>query len=147
MNENIRLLIVDSHQQVRRELAAKLFRRLNPQVVGWADAKDAALRLLSETQAHVVLLDAQIVDSFAICQALVEQQPATKIVVLTSYADEQEKQKAYQSGASAYLLKTIPSEELLSCIEALYAQPTESPTAVRTGLAEAHRKESVAEHK
>ena len=126
MKESIRLLIVDDHEQVRRELATKLFRHLNLQVVGWADRGDAALRLVAELQANVVLLDAQMAEGLAICRAIMKQQPETKVVVLTSYADERERQEAHRAGAAAYLLKDIPSEELLRRVETLRTQQPEA---------------------
>ncbi len=121
MGESIRLLIVDDHDQVRRELAARLSRRLNLQVVGQASQAEEAMRLTAELQPDVILLDSQMSQGLAICRKIVEKHPAARILVLGSFADEGERQAAYAAGAAGYMPKDIPSGELMRGIEALHA--------------------------
>jgi two-component system response regulator DevR len=114
----IRIIIADDHEVVRIGLAALLARQEGFQVVGeaasGAEAVDAARRLRPD----VVVMDCRMPGGSGpdACRAIVASLPATRVIMLTSYADEEALFQAIQAGASGYVLKQIGSTELVDAI-------------------------------
>lgn len=117
----IRLVIVDDHEVVRVGLASLL--RDHPEFSVDAMAATAA-GALDEVRAHrpdVVILDLRLPDrpGLEIIPELRRTVPAAKIVVLTSYGEDQAMIAAVAAGVDAFLTKTVDSEALLSAIRAV----------------------------
>jgi two-component system NarL family response regulator len=68
--------------------------------------------------------------------AIREKAPAARVIVLTTYDDDEDIQRALRSGAKAYLLKDAPRDELLGCIHAVHEGRTLIPPAIAAKLAE-----------
>jgi DNA-binding NarL/FixJ family response regulator len=114
----IRVLLVDDHEIVRSGLKMVLSRFPDIDVVGEAatpqETIEAALRLTPS----VVLLDLRLKEGSGldVCHTLRTQLPATSILILTAYADEDTIMRAVNAGADGYVLKEINSQNLVLAI-------------------------------
>jgi DNA-binding NarL/FixJ family response regulator len=118
MTENIRLLIVDDHPVVRNGLRSMLAMHPNFEVVGEASTGLEAVELNTKLRPDVVLMDLNMpeMDGVAALAKIKEQQPDANILVLTSYGSDADITKALESGATGYLLKDAPRQELFEAI-------------------------------
>lgn len=121
MANGTRLLIIDDHEKVRRELVSKLQKTPDLYIVAESGEAKEAVRLASELQPDVVLLDVKMADKEGLqtCRRIAQVAPKAHILVLTSYPDEDERSEAYQAGAQGYVLKDIDSEGLIRRIRAV----------------------------
>ena len=115
------LLVVDDHEVVRQGLVALLDRREHFQVVAEAgtvaEAVDAARRFHSD----LVIMDVRLPDGSGVeaCRQIREELPETRVVMLTSYPDEDAVFSAIVAGASGYLLKQVRARDLVAGLEAV----------------------------
>jgi DNA-binding NarL/FixJ family response regulator len=117
----IRLLIVDDHAVVRAGLRTVLHNYHHITVVGEAGTHAAALRAVTRLRPDVVLLDVRLPDGSGVetCRAIRARHPATRVLFLTSYADEATALAAALAGAQGYLLKDIDARSLSRAIRAV----------------------------
>jgi two-component system, NarL family, response regulator DevR len=115
----MRLLVVDDHEVVRQGLVALLDRREAFQVVAEAGTVAEALDQARRHQPDIVIMDVRLPDGSGIeaCRAIRAEFPSTRIVMLTSYPDEEAVLSAIVAGASGYLLKQIRGRDLVSALE------------------------------
>ena len=129
----VRLLVVDDHTLFRRGLVALLAADVTLHVVGEAADAAEAVRKAQALQPDLVLLDNHLPGATGV-QAipdLKEAAPAARIVLLTVSEDADDLQAALQSGANAYLLKTIEGEVLADAIHrVMRGEPVISPELV-----------------
>ncbi len=116
----IRVLLVDDHEVVRLGLMTLINDQPNMQVVGEAGTTGEAERAVERLRPDVVLMDIRIPGGGGIeaTQRITTRFPATKIVMLTSYADDELVVRAIRAGAVGYVLKQVGNEELLRAIAA-----------------------------
>lgn len=117
----VRVLIVDDHPIVRAGLEAYLRAHPDLEVVGEAATAGDAVRLARATRPDVVLLDLRLPDQGGVA-ALVELralEPRPRVVLLTSFLDDQAVREAMRSGASGYLLKHAGPGTLVASIRAV----------------------------
>jgi two-component system response regulator DevR len=114
----IRLLIVDDHKVVRLGLRTLLQRYDRIQVVGEAATVAAALEETIRLQPEVVLMDVRLPDGngFEACREIRRVFPETRVLFLTSFADEQVVLESIDAGGDGYLLKEIDEENLVRAI-------------------------------
>lgn len=130
----IRILIVDDHAIVREGLQTLLSEEVDIEVVGQAANGAEAVALTVERQPDVVLMDLMMpeVDGIQATRRLREIAPSSRILVLTSFTDDQRVHDAIQAGAIGYLLKDVLKPELLRAIhDAALGKPTLHPEAQR----------------
>ena len=126
----IRLLIVDDHEVGRIGLSAVLDRTPGMKVVGQASRKDDARKLALRLKPDVVLLDIRLPDGSGIDAAreILASCPKTRVLFLTSFADDHTVLEAILSGAQGYILKDIASEALVHAIKTVASgQPLLDP--------------------
>ena len=115
----IRLLLVDDQELIRRGLTALLTTAPNLDVVGEAGNGQDAVTLVAQLNPDVVLMDVRmpIVDGVSGTRQICQQFPTTKVLMLTTFDDQEYVAQALQAGASGYLLKDTPFEELTQAID------------------------------
>jgi two-component system, NarL family, response regulator LiaR len=119
----IRLLIVDDHAVVREGLRAFLALQDGIEVVGEAADGDEALAAAERTRPDVVLMDLVMPrrDGVEAMRELRRRAPEARVIVLTSYLDDERLLPALRAGASGYLLKTVAPDELARAVRAAAA--------------------------
>jgi DNA-binding NarL/FixJ family response regulator len=116
-----RLLVVDDHEVVRQGLVAMLDRRPGFQVVAEAGSVAEAIEMARKFQPDLVVMDVRLPDGSGIeaCREIRAELPDTRVVMLTSYPDEEAVFSAIVAGASGYLLKQVRARDLVSALEAV----------------------------
>jgi DNA-binding NarL/FixJ family response regulator len=117
----VRILVVDDHPIVRSGITSVLATQPDFDVVGEAENGDEAVAAASRLAPDLVLMDLRMpvrggVDASG---AILATRPATRIVVLTTYASDGEVLRAIEAGAVGYLLKDVPHEELFRALRAV----------------------------
>nr|BFE60132.1 response regulator transcription factor [Dactylosporangium thailandense] len=114
----IRVVLVDDQQLVRAGFRMVLDYQPDITVVGEAGDGAEALRLLRDTDADVVVMDLRmpVLDGVAATRRICAAGPTPRVLVLTTFDTDEEAFAALQAGASGFLLKSVPPEELLSAI-------------------------------
>ncbi|HTI32405.1 MAG TPA: response regulator transcription factor [Miltoncostaea sp.] len=117
-SEPIRVLIVDDHTVVRLGLRTLLSHTAGFRVVGEAQTVAEAVQLNEQTRPDVVLMDVRLPDGSGVeaCRRIKADHPETRVVMLTSYSDEEAIVGAVMAGASGYLLKQADAERLTQSI-------------------------------
>jgi DNA-binding NarL/FixJ family response regulator len=116
-----RLLVVDDHEVVRQGLVAMIGRRPGFQVVAEAGTAAESIELARRFQPDLVIMDVRLPDGSGIeaCREIRAELPKTRVVILTSYPDEEAVFSAIVAGASGYLLKQVRGRDLVSALEAV----------------------------
>lgn len=119
--ETLTVVVVDDHEVVRQGLAAMLDRRPGFQVVGEAGTVAEAIEVTSRFQPDLVVMDVRLPDGSGIeaCREIRSNFPATRVMMLTSYPDEEAVLAAIVAGASGYLLKQVRARDLVAALEAV----------------------------
>jgi two-component system response regulator DevR len=115
----LRILVVDDHEVVRQGLVSLLDRREGFQVVAQAGTVAEAIEQASRFEPDIVILDVRLPDGSGIeaCREIRSELPKTRVIMLTSYPDEEAVLSAIVAGASGYLLKQIRARDLVAAIE------------------------------
>ncbi len=110
----IRILLVDDHPIVRQGLAAVLEDQPDLEVVGSVGSADEAIRLAGRARPDVVLLDLEMpgLDGIEAIPRLSDAAPGMRVLVFTAYDTDERVRAALSAGASGYLLKGAPAEEI-----------------------------------
>lgn len=122
--EKIKLILVDDHPIVRDGIFAALMNVNNIEIVGEASNGDELLKLLNENKkkADVILLDLSMpkMSGTEITKILTEKHPHLKVLIFSSYTDEESIFSSIQAGALGYLPKDAMRDELVNAIEQVY---------------------------
>lgn len=120
MEEAIKVLLVDDHEMVRIGLAAVLGTEDGIEVVGEAGSGEEGIRLAQEYNPDVVLMDLVMdgMDGIETTKQLMKLYPDIKVIVLTSYLDDEKMYPVIEAGAFSYLLKTSRANEVADAIRA-----------------------------
>jgi DNA-binding NarL/FixJ family response regulator len=119
MNDRkIRLVLVDENAAVRRALVLRLTRADDLQIIGDTGDLDSACELVNDQNPDVLLMESKRRDGAALkfCQRLLKASARPHIVILTSFANEDERLSLQHLGIEQYLLKDIDTEELIRVI-------------------------------
>ncbi|MGK7946894.1 MAG: response regulator [Microcystaceae cyanobacterium] len=114
----IRLLLVDDQDLIRRGLKALLTTDPTLEVIGEAGNGKEALTQVAQLHPDVVLMDVRMpfTDGVSGTRQICQQFPTTRVLMLTTFDDQEYVTQALQAGASGYLLKDTPFEELTQAI-------------------------------
>ncbi len=119
MTKIVQLLIADDHSVVRAGLRALLERQGNFRIVAEAATGEEAIAKAQEFQPDVAVLDIRMpgLSGIEACRQIVETVPNCRVIMLTSYAEDELLFAAIQAGASGYVLKRIGDNELVHAVE------------------------------
>jgi DNA-binding NarL/FixJ family response regulator len=117
----LRLLVVDDHEVVRQGLVALLDRRPGFQVVAQAGTVEEAIAQARLHQPDIVVMDVRLPDGSGVeaCREIRAELPATRVIMLTSFPDDEAVLSAIVAGAAGYLLKQIRARDLVAALEAV----------------------------
>lgn len=115
------ILLVDDHEVVRLGLKALLQRYPQFEVVGEAATAREAIDFVAAKRPDVVLMDIRLPGTSGIeaCEEITARFPNTRVLMLTSYAEDEMLFSAIRAGAAGYVLKQIGSEDLIRALEAV----------------------------
>jgi two-component system response regulator DevR len=116
-----RVLLVDDHEVVRLGLKALLERHPQFDVIGEASNAREALEMVGNYHPDVVVMDIRLPGTSGIeaCEDITSRYPETRVIMLTSYAEDEMLFSAIRAGASGYMLKQIGGEDLVKALEAV----------------------------
>jgi two-component system, NarL family, nitrate/nitrite response regulator NarL len=119
MKKRIKLLLVDDHPVVRRGISSCLARHEHLQVVGEAANGEEAIAKSRELIPDIVLMDIDMpeMNGLTVTELLRKEFPKVKVLVLSMHSNSEYVMRIIQSGASGYVLKEAPTEELVRAIE------------------------------
>jgi len=119
MTKTVRILIADDHSVVRAGLRALLERQTHFRVVGEAPTGEEAVLRATELQPDVAVLDIRMpgISGIEACRQIIAKAPGCRIIMLTSYAEDELLMAAIQAGATGYVLKRIGDNELVQAVE------------------------------
>lgn len=123
----IRILLVDDQHIIRQGLRSMLESNDDMEVIGEAENGQKALLEIAKLQPDLVLMDIRmpVMDGVAATQAIAKQYPETKVLVLTTFDDDDYVQRAMRLGAKGYLLKDTEPDELALAIRSVYKGHTQ----------------------
>jgi two-component system, NarL family, response regulator LiaR len=145
----IRVLVVDDHPIVRSGLSAEINLDLGMQVVGEAETGVEAVILTRQLRPDVILMDLVMPDKNGIeaTADIIQDNPDARVLILTSFADEEKILAAIKAGASGYIFKDKRPNELLQAIRDVYhGLPLLDPTVTRRLMRELREQDAPAPH-
>ena len=138
MSSQIRVLCVDDHPLMRDGIAFALQSQKDMDLVGQAVDGDEALKYFRELRPDVTLMDLQMpgMNGIATIEAIRNEFPKARIIVLTTYSGDVQAARALKAGAVGYLLKSMLRNELIDTIRTVHAGGRRIPPEVASELAE-----------
>ena len=118
----IKVLLVDDHQVVIQGLKFFLNTQSDIEIVGEANNGKKALEAIEQLKPHIVLMDLvmPVMDGIETTRKINELYPSVKVIVLTSFSDQNHVLPALRAGAVAYQLKDIEPDELVETIHSAF---------------------------
>ncbi|ARK29183.1 response regulator [Halalkalibacter krulwichiae] len=114
----ITVLLIDDHEMVRMGLSAYLSTQPDIKVVGQASNGLEGVKMASELKPDIILMDLVMekMDGIEATSAIMKELPSTKVIVLTSFIDDEKVYPVIEAGAFSYLLKTSMAVEIADAI-------------------------------
>jgi two-component system, NarL family, response regulator LiaR len=115
----IRVVVVDDHEMVRKGIISYLETEPAIEIVGEADGGKKAVSLVKDTKPEVVLMDLLMENGSGIeaTREILSFYPDCKIIIITSFYDDEQVFPAIEAGAFSYMLKTASASEVIKAIE------------------------------
>lgn len=119
----IKLLIVDDHEMVRLGLTSYFSILKDIEVIGEAKNGAEGVKMALSMNPDVILMDLvmDVMDGIEATKVILSEWPAAKILILTSFIDDEKVYPALEAGASGYLLKTSTASEIAEAIRRTYS--------------------------
>ena len=118
----IKVLFVDDHEMVRIGVAAFLSSQPDIEVMGEADNGKKAVELALSLRPDIILMDLVMpeMDGIEATKKIINEWPEAKIIIVTSFLDDEKVYPALEAGATSYMLKTSKANEIANAIRATY---------------------------
>lgn len=119
MTQNVKIMLVDDHEVVRTGIRTILERREGFTIVGEAGSAAEAVAVAHQCQPDVIVMDIRLPDGNGVeaTREILGERPETRVIMLTSYADDEAIYGSIMAGASGYLLKQTRGQNLAEAIE------------------------------
>ncbi len=117
----VRVMLVDDHEVVREGLRTLIGRHKEMLVVGEAGTTAEAIETAAKAKPDVIVMDVRLPDGSGVeaCRTIREARPETKVIMLTSYADDEALFASIVAGAAGYLLKQTRGQAVIDAITAV----------------------------
>ncbi len=117
----VRVMLVDDHEVVREGLRTLIGRHKEMLVVGEAGTTAEAIETAAKSKPDVLVMDVRLPDGSGVeaCRTIREARPETKVIMLTSYADDEALFASIVAGAAGYLLKQTRGQAVIDAISAV----------------------------
>jgi two-component system response regulator DevR len=121
VNDKLKVVLVDDHEVVRLGLISLLEDLDWVDIVGEAGSRSEAIAAVEKHTPNVVVMDIRMPGGSGLdaCREITTRWPETKVIMLTSYADDELIFRALQVGASGYVLKQVGNRSLVEALEAV----------------------------
>ncbi len=118
----IRVLLVDDHEMVRIGVSSYLSAQPDIEVAGEADNGKKAVEMALELRPDIILMDLVMeeMDGIEATRRIIEKWPEAKIIIVTSFLDDDKVYPALEAGATSYMLKTSKASEIAEAIRSTY---------------------------
>lgn len=136
MSSPIRILLADDHPPLRAGLAAILNSQPDFKVVAEAGSGSEAMAFADPVDVHIIDLRMPDEDGIATIKGLVARDASTRVLVLTTYDNEEDIFQALEAGARGYLLKDTTKEELIEAVRQVHLGERYLPQTVAARLAD-----------
>lgn len=119
----IKVMIADDQELIRKSLHMLIGSKTDMEIIGMAENGQELLNIVDKRQPDVIIMDIRmpIIDGVQCTKHILERYPGIKILVLTTFDDDEYISDAVKYGASGYLLKGEPVEEIVSAIRKVYS--------------------------
>ncbi|MEC0346242.1 response regulator transcription factor [Peribacillus frigoritolerans] len=118
----IKVLFVDDHEMVRIGVSAYLSAQSDIEVIGEADNGLKAVELAIELRPDIILMDLVMpeMDGIEATKRIIEKWPEVKIIIVTSFLDDEKVYPALEAGATSYMLKTSKASEIARAVRSTF---------------------------
>jgi two-component system, NarL family, response regulator LiaR len=118
----IRVVFVDDHEMVRIGVSAYLSAQPDIEVVGEAADGKMGVELALELRPDIILMDLVMkeMDGIEATRQIIEAWPDAKVIIVTSFLDDEKVYPALEAGATSYMLKTSKADEIANAVRATY---------------------------
>ena len=118
----INVLLIDDHEMVRMGVATYLSTQPDIDVIGEAENGKVGVEMALRLRPDIILMDLvmEVMDGVEATRKIIEQWPAAKVIVVTSFLDDEKLYPVIEAGATSYLLKTSRASNIADAIRATY---------------------------
>ncbi|OZU88712.1 DNA-binding response regulator [Virgibacillus indicus] len=118
----IKVLFADDHEMVRIGVSAYLSAQPDIDVIAEADDGGSAVKIALELKPDIILMDLVMkeMDGIEATEKIIEQWPEAKIIIVTSFLDDEKVYPALEAGATSYMLKTSKASEIAKAIRSTH---------------------------
>lgn len=145
----INVIFVDDHEMVRIGVSAYLSAQTDIQVIGEADDGAAGVKMALELRPDIILMDLVMkeMDGIEATRLIIEQWPEAKIIIVTSFLDDEKVYPALEAGATSYMLKTSKASEIANAVRSTFhGQIVLEPEVTGKMMARMRKKPETAAH-
>lgn len=148
MSRTVRILIADDHSVVRAGLRALLERHDHLRVIAEASTGEEAVTKAQEWSPDIAVLDIRMpgLSGIEACRQIIEKVDGCRVIMLTSYAEDELLFAAIQAGASGYVLKRISDNDLVKAIDRISQGESMLDPAMTASVFAEMRKMNEAQH-
>jgi two-component system, NarL family, response regulator LiaR len=145
----IKVVFVDDHEMVRIGVSSYLSAQPDIEVVGEADNGRAGVEMALSLRPDIILMDLVMkeMDGIEATRQIIEKWPEAKIIIVTSFLDDEKVYPALEAGATSYMLKTSKASEIANAVRATYAgQPVLEPEVTGKMMMKMRQKNTILPH-
>jgi two-component system, NarL family, response regulator LiaR len=145
----IKVVFVDDHEMVRIGVSSYLSAQPDIEVIGEADNGKSGVDMALELRPDIILMDLVMkeMDGIEATRQIIEQWPEAKIIIVTSFLDDEKVYPALEAGATSYMLKTSKASEIANAVRITYSgQPVLEPEVTGKMMMKMRQKNSVELH-
>ncbi|WLR54338.1 response regulator transcription factor [Mesobacillus subterraneus] len=145
----IKVVFVDDHEMVRIGVSSYLSAQPDIEVIGEADNGKTGVEMTLELRPDIILMDLVMkeMDGIEATKQIIEQWPEARIIIVTSFLDDEKVYPALEAGATSYMLKTSKASEIANAVRVTYSgQPVLEPEVTGKMMMKMRQKNNVELH-